>query len=160
MGELILAHLDFMPQELAIFLISMLPIVELRGAIPLAVGGYHMSYGIAYLLSVAGNMVPAILLVYGLRSFVAFVRERSLIGKRFFDWLYKRTYNKLLKKHDVYGAFALALFVAVPLPVTGAWTASIAATVFNIRPRVALLYIFLGVLVAGIIVSLITAGIF
>ena len=79
---------------------------------------------------------------------------------RFFNWLYERTYKKR-KNVMKYGAIGLSLFVAIPLPITGAWTGSMAAIVFNIKPKYALPAIFLGVIIAGIVVSfLVSLGYF
>ena len=160
MLDSLLNFLGGLPAELIVLIISALPVVELRGAIPVAVGVYEMPFWYAYIWSVLGNMLPVYFILIWLDKLVKWLSSHSEWWKKFFDWLYQRTYNKLVKNHETYGALALALFVAIPLPVTGAWTASIAATIFGIKPRTAFIYILLGVCCAGVIVSLLTAGVF
>lgn len=138
-------------QELITFCVSMLPIFELRGAIPLAVLHFKMPLAWAYLLAWAGNLVPVLPLIYFLEPIRKFLSRISLF-KKFFDWLYQRTYRRS-RKVMKYGAIGLTLFVAIPLPVTGAWTGSVAAIIFDIKPRYAFPAIIGGVTIAGIIVS-------
>ncbi|MBU2617583.1 MAG: small multi-drug export protein, partial [Euryarchaeota archaeon] len=78
---------------------------------------------------------------------------------KFFDWLFTRTHRKHNERFEKYGAIALSLFVAVPLPVTGAWTGCAAAFVFGIKFRHALPAILLGVLIAGVVVTLTCLGV-
>lgn len=151
--------LNYLPSELATVIISMLPVIELRGAIPVAYGVYDLSITQAYFWSVLGNMIPAVLLVFLLERVSVFLSKRFKIAKDFFDWIFNRAHKKFVQKHEKYGAAALILFVAIPLPVTGVWTASVAAFLFGIRHRVAIPYMTIGVLIAGIIVSLITVGV-
>ena len=141
-------------KELFTFFMSMLPIFELRLSIPVAVLVYNLSIVKAFIISWLGNLVPVLPLIYFLDPI------RKLLSKikfmdRFFTWLYDRTYKRS-KNAMKYGAIGLALFVAIPLPVTGAWTGSVAAILFNIKPRYAFPAIILGITIAGIIVSLLT----
>ena len=78
---------------------------------------------------------------------------------RFFDWLFERTRRKHSKRFETYQELALLFFVAIPLPITGAWSGSVAAFVFGIPAKKAIPFIIMGVLVSGVIVSLITQGI-
>lgn len=144
-------------KELIVLIISMLPISELRGAIPVAIFKFNMPIFKAYIISVIGNLIPVLPIIYFLEPIRRFLSKIKLFRK-FFDWLYERTYKRS-KKVMKYGAIGLALFVAIPLPVTGAWTGSVAAIIFNIKPQYAFPSIIAGVLVAGIIVSLIVQGI-
>lgn len=138
-------------QEMITFCVSMMPIFELRGAIPLAVLHFKIPLTLAYFLAWAGNLVPVLPLIYFLEPIRKFL-SRFSVFKKFFDWLYRRTYRK---SHRVmkYGAIGLTLFVAIPLPVTGAWTGSVAAIIFDIKPRYAFPAIVAGVTIAGVIVS-------
>lgn len=148
---------NFSPQ-LSILLIAMLPVAELRVAIPIALKVYKFSYLSAFFWSVAGNMIPAILIVKYIGKISDYLSGKSKIFKNFFDWLFARTKKKFNNNYNKYGMLALALFVAIPLPATGAWTGSLAAWLFNLPPKKSLIYIFIGVLIAGVIVSLASAG--
>lgn len=145
------------PAPLTIFLFAMTPIFELRGSIPAALLLQLPLYQ-AYLLSVAGNIVPAIPILMFLEPVSEFLRARSSIADRFFEWLFTRTRQRTEKKIQKYGVFGLILFVAIPLPVTGAWTGCIAGFLFGIRFRYALPAIIAGVLIAGVVVSILTYG--
>jgi uncharacterized membrane protein len=149
-----------LPKPAAVFLISMLPIAELRGAIPWALlpqGGGALDPWTAYGLAVAGNLVPVVPLLLWLEPISRFARRHPL-GDRFFEWLFARTRRRseLVQKYEALG---LALFVAVPLPVTGAWTGTVAAFLFGIPFRLAFPAIAGGVLLAGLVVSLACQGV-
>jgi len=160
----IAALISWIPDWAATIIISMLPVSELRGAIPLAlapveVGGYGMAVPEAYFLAVIGNMIPVIPLLLFLEPVSDFLR-RWKMWDIFLNWFFTRTHHKHNARFEKYGTLALTLFVAVPLPVTGAWTGCAAAFVFGIEFRHALLAIFTGVLIAGIVVTALTlAGI-
>lgn len=149
-----------MPAELIIFLISMLPISELRGAIPLAVSVYNMSVWQAFIWSVLGNLFVTVFVIWILDLLInKFLVHRIYILNRFFTWLFERTQRKHSKKIEQWGDLALLIFVAIPLPGTGAWTGALISFVFGIPLRRAFPVISLGVIIAGVIVSLITSGI-
>lgn len=150
--------LSVFPPELATVIISILPIVELRGAIPVALTVYNLDPIVAYVLSVLGNMIPAILILSLLGPMSGYLMERFSWAKRFFEWLFERTRKKFAGNYEKWGYLALILFVAIPLPVTGVWTGSVAAFLFGIPKKIAFGLIFLGAAVAGIIVSLATLG--
>lgn len=149
-----------MPSELVILLMSMLPISELRGAIPVAIGVYNMSIVSAFFLAVLGNLIPVIFIIKILDLLVnKFLIHRIYIFNRFFTWLFEKTRSRHSKKFERWRDFALIVLVAIPLPFTGAWTGALAAFVFNIPIKRAFPLITLGVLIAGIIVTLITIGV-
>lgn len=149
-----------MSPELVIFLISMLPIGELRVAIPVAVGIYKMSIWSALFWSVLGNIIPIVFIILGLNLLInKFLIHRIYIFNRFFTWLFERTRRKYSKKIETWRDLALVIFVAIPLPGTGAWTGALIAFVFGIPLKRAFPLISLGVLIAGIIVALVTVGI-
>ncbi|MEW5758006.1 MAG: small multi-drug export protein [Candidatus Omnitrophota bacterium] len=142
-----------MSNELLVILTASLPVSELRGAIPLGViKGVPLIK--TTLLSILGNMIPIIPLLLFLRPVSEKLRKIPIL-KKFFDWLFKRAKDKaeLIEKYEAIG---LALFVAVPLPMTGAWTGAIIASLFKIRFRYAFWAIVLGVIIAATIVSLLT----
>ncbi|MDY6794740.1 MAG: small multi-drug export protein [Actinomycetota bacterium] len=145
------------PTFLRTIVIAMLPIVELRGAIPAAVLGWDMSYWSAYLWAVIGNMIPIFFILWLLEPVSRWLMRHSKLMDRFFTWLFARTRKKVSHSYERWQDLALLLFVAVPLPITGAWTGSVAAFVFGIPYRRALPLIFGGVLVAGGIVTAVTA---
>jgi uncharacterized membrane protein len=142
---------------LKIAFISALPITELRGAIPIALIIYKMPVFPAYFFAVLGNIVPVIFLLLYLKPFSDFLCRWHFLNI-FFKWLFKRTYQ-YEEKFEKYGALFLLVFVAVPLPGTGAWTGSIAAFVFGIRFWYAFPAIVGGIIIAGIIVTLTSLGI-
>ncbi len=140
-----------LPPASAVAAISTLPIVELRGAIPVGVVAFDMPWWKVYLIAVAGNMlpIPFILLLLGP---VSNLLMRFKTGKIFFNWLFTRTRKKSasIEKYEVLG---LTIFVAIPLPVTGGWTGAMAAFLMGIPFWKAMLYILLGVMIAGVIMT-------
>lgn len=134
-----------------VFVVSMLPVFELRGGIPLGINFYGMQWYYAVPIAIAGNMVPIfpILLLLGPLSRLL---SRIPVFKRFFDWLFSRTRSKTAVV-ERYKAIGLMLFVAIPLPITGAWTGSIAAFIFNIKFHNAIISILFGVFIAAVIVT-------
>ena len=139
------------PQEAIIVIISALPVVELRLALPIAINVFHMAWYKAYCLAVIGNLLPVPILLLFLDS-LAKVVSRSEIGRRVVDWVFERT-RRQGKNIERYERIGLTLFVAIPLPVTGAWTGSIAAFLLGLRFRYAFLSILVGVIIAGAIVT-------
>jgi len=138
----------------AVAAISTLPIVELRGAVPVGIVAFEMPWWKVYLIAVAGNMIPIpfILLLLGpLSNFCM----RFKIGKKFFDWLFART-RKKSTSIEKYEALGLTIFVAIPLPVTGGWTGAMAAFLMGISFWKAMLYIQLGVMIAGVIMTVLS----
>ncbi|RMF91251.1 MAG: ligand-binding protein SH3 [Methanobacteriota archaeon] len=146
-----------LPPRMIVFIAAMLPFTELRGAIPLAIGQYSINPAEAFAIAVAGNLVPVVALLYLLGPVE---RRLRFIGvfDRFFQWLFDRTRRKHSERMDRYGALGLVTFVAIPLPVTGAWTGVAAAYVFGIKKRYAFPAITAGVLIAGVVVTLATYG--
>lgn len=140
-----------------VFFMSMIPVVELRGAIP-----YGLAAGLdpwlTYLAAVAGNMVPVPFIMIFIRRIFNWARERSRwLGDRV-RWLEDRAE----KKSDLVQRYALAgltVLVAIPLPGTGAWTGALVAALMNIRLRQSFPAVLLGVLIAGVIMLLICGGI-
>lgn len=146
------------PGWAAVLLLSMSPISELRGAIPLGIGIYGYSPAQTYLLAVFGNLLPVIPLLLFLGPVSDFLM-RFAIGKRFFTWLFSRTYRRYIQNHENFGLAALTLFVAVPLPVTGAWTGCAIAFLLGLEARRAFPAIALGVMIAGLVVTVTVVGI-
>ena len=139
--------------ELAILMVATLPFIELRGAIPLAIA-MGLEPRQAFLLGIVGNLLPIVPLLLLLTPVTEFLRVFTIFD-RFFEWLHQRTIRQS-DKVEKYGAFGLIFFTAIPIPTTGAWTATVAATLFRIRFKYAFPAISFGVLVAGVVVTFIT----
>lgn len=137
-------------RELIVVIISILPVVELRGALPVAMEVFHMPWYEAFLLSVIGNLLPVPFLLLFFDS-VAKLVSRVEVGKRFVDWVLKRArrHTGMVEKYKHIG---LIIFVAIPLPMTGAWTASLVSYVLGLKFRQSFLDIAVGVIGAGAIV--------
>lgn len=138
-------------EELVVLIISALPFIELRGAIPVAIHTFDMSWQSAFALAFIGNIVPVPIILVFLRTADAWLGRVSRL-RRWLDWLYTRT-RKRSAIVEKYKRIGLVLFVAVPLPVTGAWTGSIAAVLLGVKFCHALLAISVGVIIAGVIVT-------
>lgn len=138
-------------QPLIVFLVSMLPISELRGSIPLGINLFKLPIWECVLLSIIGNILPIIPLLLVLDPLSRYL---SKFGKprKFFEWLFART-RKRSQIVERYKMLGLTAFVAIPLPVTGAWTGAIAAFLFGIKFKHAIWAILLGVLIAATIVT-------
>jgi len=147
-----------MSEQLITFLVAMTPVGELRASLPLALEVFKLPIWQAYLISVVGNIVPVFLIVWLLGPVSNFLRRFKFFDK-FFEWLFARTRRRTEKKYLVYGELALILFVAIPLPITGAWTGSVAAFLFGVPYRRAVPLIGIGIFIAGFIVLLATLGV-
>lgn len=145
-------------KSLATFIVSVLPIVELRGAIPVGVG-LGLPVWQAAAISVVGNILPAPFIIAFVRTVMEWLRQKSVRMQNFVSWLESKADGKKADRVRQAEFWGLLLFVAIPLPGTGAWTGSLVAALLNIRMRRALPPIILGVLIAAVIVSLATAGV-
>ncbi len=144
-----------MKNIISVILVAAAPILELRGAIPLAIKMGFDPYEV-FFLSVIGNILPVPILLFVFSPITEKLRNLAFFA-RFFNWLEERTRRKaaLIEKYEFLG---LILFVAIPFPTTGAWTGSFAASIFKMKFRKAFFAITLGVIIAAIIVSLISWG--
>jgi len=140
----------------ATFLTAMTPIGELRAAIPLGIGVYHLSPVWVFVVAVLGNLIPVILIYFLLGPLTNWLRRVNPMLDNFFAWLFKKTYHRHAANVDKYGSLALALFVAIPLPITGGWTGALIAYVFGIKWQYAMPSLILGVITAGVIVTILT----
>jgi uncharacterized membrane protein len=139
---------------LIILIIAMLPIVELRGAIPAGIIFLELEWVPVIMFSIIGNMVPIFFILFLLKPVEKLFRKIPAFD-RLFDWVFKRTMAKTtaVEKYEEAG---LMLFVAIPLPVTGAWTGSLVSYLLKLNYWKSILFIFFGVLIAGGIVSTLT----
>lgn len=142
-------------KEIIVFIVSMIPVLELRGSL-LAAGFLKMSFAKTYVIAVLGNMLPIPFILVFIDKIFAWLKKTR------FSAMVEKMENKALSKSDQirkYGRFGLFLFVAIPLPGTGAWTGALAASLLRMKPRDAILPILFGVMGAGLIMSLISFGI-
>lgn len=142
---------------LATLIVSMIPVIELRGAIPVGVS-LGMPVWQAAIISIIGNMIPVPFIIAFIRVIFNWLRTKSEKMRRLVEKL-EGMANKRAEKVIKYEFFGLLLFVAIPLPGTGAWTGALIAAMLNMRMKNALPSIFIGVCIAGLIVSLATLGV-
>ena len=142
---------------LYIVLISMVPVIELRGAIPVGLA-MDLPFWTTFIAAFIGNLIPVPFLILFTRKVFEWLRRKSRLLERFVSRLEAKAEAKedLLKKYELLG---LCILVAIPLPGTGAWTGSLVAAVFDIRLKHSFPVIALGVLIAGIIVSIVSYGV-
>ncbi|GMX58383.1 MAG: small multi-drug export protein [Candidatus Microsyncoccus archaeolyticus] len=148
-----------MLEEIKTILIAMTPIFELRGSIPIALFQYNLNPYSAFFYSVLGNLIPAILILLYLEKASNFLSSKSKTFKRLIGWFFEKTRKKHSQRFEKSKALALMIFVAIPFPVTGAWTGSVCAFLFDIPFKKAFPAVFAGVIIAGIIVTLLSLGI-
>ncbi len=144
--------------ELIVIFTSLLPISELRGAIPLAIFKFKFPLWKAFILSIIGNTIPVIFLIFFLEIIEKNFSRIKFLNK-IFDSLKKRALKrkKIYEKYEIFGIY---IFVAIPLPFTGAWTGCLLSYLLKLNPLKAFISIFFGIITAGLVVSLIiTVGI-
>ena len=136
----------------------MLPLVELRGAVPIGTG-LGLPWHYTLLVSIIGNCLPIPFILLFIKKLLAWMRTCKV---KFFckvsNWFYSKA-EKNRPKIEKYAAFGLFLFVAIPIPGTGAWTGALVASVFDMDKKKASLSIFSGVIGAGLIMTLISQGV-
>jgi uncharacterized membrane protein len=143
-------------EALLTFLVAMVPVIELRGAIPLGVSlGLHP--WVAMIVSIVGNMIPVPFIILFIRQIFKWMREYMPRLEGFISRLERRAEGKWDRVHK-YSFLGLLLLVAIPLPGTGAWTGALVAALLDMRLRSALPSIFFGVLIAGFLVTGLTFG--
>ncbi|MCD8087602.1 MAG: small multi-drug export protein [Oscillospiraceae bacterium] len=139
-------------------IVSMLPIVELRGAIPIGVA-LGLPVWQAALISIVGNILPAPFIIAFIRAVMDWLSTKSRRMRKFVAWLEAKGTGKKADRVRQYEFLGLVLFVAIPLPGTGAWTGTLVAALLDVRMKRALPAIILGVLIASVIISLATTGV-
>ena len=142
---------------IATFLISMLPVVELRGGIPYGVG-FGLKPLVAMFTAMLGNLLPIPFILLLLDGIMEFFKKRKGVLGKFANFLEQKAY-KNKETIDKYKALGLIILVAIPLPGTGAWTGALVATVLRMDRKTAFPCICVGVLIAGIVVTLLSYGV-
>ena len=144
-------------EELCVFFCSMIPIIELRGAIPMGFA-FGMPMWLTYLLSVLGNMLPIPFILLFIKAVLTWMGNSKI---NFFNkvaaWL-NRKVEKNRRRIEKYSFWGVCFFVAVPLPVTGAWTGSLVAAMIDMKFWKAFLSCLFGVMIAGVIMTIISYG--
>ena len=151
-----------LPKYLLAFLVSMIPLIELRGGVPIAMG-MGISFFPALVVCAIANMLPVPIIYFFARKVLVWGKDKKYIGKFFTFCLEKgeRGGQKLVAKAGRGGLFiALMLFVGIPLPGTGAWTGTLAASFLNMGIKSTALSVSLGVIIAGIIMGVASTGVF
>lgn len=150
-----------MKKYIIVFLISMVPLIELRGAIPYAVG-FDLPTVPSYIIAVLGNMIPVPFIFFFARRFLEWGKDKKAIGG-FCRWSIgkgEKGRDKLLSKSKNGIYIALLLFVGIPLPGTGAWTGTLAASFLNLDFKKSVLVVMAGVILAGCIMLAASFGVF
>ncbi len=153
--------MSIVQKYLIVFLISMVPLIELRGAIPYAVG-FGLPLLPSYIIAIIGNMVPVPFIFFFARKVLEWGADKPVIGGFFRFCLEKgnKGGEKLQAKAGRGLFVALMLFVGIPLPGTGAWTGTLAASILNMKFKESVIAVILGVLIAGVIMGVLSMGVF
>lgn len=143
---------QFVPREIAVLIISMIPLIELRGAVPVGVGLMLPTWKVM-LIAIIGNMIPVPIIFLFARKVLEWGADKPIIGG-FFGWCLKKGEkggNKLKEKAGSGLYVALLLFVGIPLPGTGAWTGTLAASILDMDFKKSIIAVIGGVVLAGVI---------
>lgn len=149
--------MNTLKKYIIIFLVSMVPLIELRGAVPIGIG-FHLPYWKVMLICVFANMLPVPVIFFFARKVLEWGKDKKLT-KKFFTFCLKKGEKggkKLLAKAGNGIYFALFLFVGIPIPGTGAWTGTLAASILDLDFKKSVIAVMCGVVLAGIIMSIVT----
>lgn len=160
MIEALIQWVSILPPEVASAILAALPVTELRAALPIALFIFKLPSFTAYISTVLGNLIPLLLLYLCLPSFLHWSLQHAPRIKSRFDHWFISLEKKYGQTYSTWGAFFLFFFVAVPLPGTGVWTATVLAIFFQIKKELAIPCIIAGVFVAGLLVLAFSQGIF
>jgi len=150
--------MSYLTKLIITLLWAMVPVVELRGAIPIGTG-MGLPFEVAIIASVIGNLIPVPFIMLFIRQIFKWMRKVNKTFERVVNKMEEKA-NKHRDKVTKYGFWGLFILVAIPLPGTGAWTGALVAAVMELRFKTALPAIILGVLAAAVIVSFVTYGAF
>jgi len=142
--------------EFQILILAMAPLSELNGSIPVGFALFNLPLWKVFLFSFIGNLIPVVIILFFLKKITNSLSSRFKIFESFFNWLFQKTRKKIRPEIIKYGKIGLVSFIALPVPFTGGWTGAIAAFLIGLSFKVALPLIALGVLVNGIIVSVLS----
>lgn len=154
----ILSFLQNISNEVYVFIVSLLPILELRAAIPLG-AALDMNIFECYFISVLGNMLPIPLILVFIKKIIEYMTHSKIkVFNKVSNFLVEKA-NKRSDKVDKYSLFGLFIFVAIPLPGTGAWTGALVAALMGMRFKKSFFSILLGVLAAGVLMTVASYGV-
>lgn len=136
----------------------MLPIIELRGSIPIGIVEYGIPFQVVFLVAILGNIFPIFFIAWFMEKFIREKYEKGLKIPKILKLKLSNTERKAKSKIEKIGEISLIPFVAIPLPLTGAWTGILVAFIFKIPYKRAIPLIFIGLIISGIIVTLSTLG--
>lgn len=156
-GGVWMVLLEELKREIIVIIFAMLPIIELRGAIPLGIS-LGLSPLHSTIISITGNALIVPFLIILLQPIMNYF-EKTILFSKTIGWVKRRSMKKAgtIKKYRLIGLF---LFVAIPIPTTGVWTASVVASLLKIDFKQSILTIWAGIIIAGIIVYYISYGLF
>jgi uncharacterized membrane protein len=158
MKEFIINWTSNFPDEIAVMLLAILPVTELRASVPLALTVFDLSVAEALVYSYIGNLIPVIMLFAFLPFVIQFIEKHSKAAHKFLEKYFYKLEERHKEKYHKYGTLFLFLFVAIPLPGSGVWTGSLLAILFNVKKRYAIPAIVLGMFTSGVIVLYLTKG--
>ncbi len=156
MQQLLISYFSHFPHELAVFFLSMMPITELRATIPIAIVQWHMAPWTAFSYAVIGNTLMGAIVVLIVELVVKIAISKIAWLHNFWQKYIERITVKNRDSFEKWGALALITFIAIPLPMTGAFTGAVAASIFEVPFKKAVPVIFAGCAIAGIIVMSLT----
>ncbi len=158
--------MDVFIHYIIVFFISMVPLIELRGAIPYAIGfidaGVPLKLWLCYVIAIVGNMIPVPIIFFFARKVLEWGADKPVIGK-FFTFCLEKGHKGGAKLQEKAGRglfIALLLFVGIPIPGTGAWTGTLAASLLDMDFKSSVIAVLIGVILAGIIMGVASAGLF
>ncbi|MDD5043097.1 MAG: small multi-drug export protein [Patescibacteria group bacterium] len=156
MTETLINAVKNLPPELAVLILAMFPLTELRASIPLGLTIFHLNVFSTFIFSVIGDIIPMLVIIYLLEPASLWLSKKWRLAEKFFNWLFARTRRKFTGNYQKYGEIGLMIFVAIPLPLTGSWTGAVAAFLFGIPKKRAIIFISAGVVLAGIAVTILS----
>jgi uncharacterized membrane protein len=156
MHDIIINWFSNFPKELATFIIAIIPVTELRAALPLAYKVYHLSAFWSWFYSVAGTFFAMVLIVFLLDPVAKFLSKHIAFFAKFFEWLFEHTRKRANGKMEKYGEWAIFILAATPIPLLGGLTGALAAFVFGTPKKKSLILLLFGTMVSGLIVLGIT----
>ncbi|MBL7058172.1 small multi-drug export protein [Patescibacteria group bacterium] len=150
--------LHYLNPYFATFILSIMPVGEMRISIPIALGFYKLSLSEALFVAISSNILLVTLLVYFFTHLNNCVKGRSASLDAFVERIFERTRGTILHKHRALGDIALMLLVALPIPFTGVWTGALAAWLLEVSKGQALLYITIGIMISAYIIAFVSFG--
>lgn len=159
MKEHIIEYISQFPDTWATFLLAMIPITELRASIPIAITHFGLSPFTAFIYSLAGNILTGVIVLIIAKHFIYYLLKHFPPLERLWNRYIRKIEMKHAEKFEKWGSLALILFVAIPLPMTGIVTGAIAASIFQVPTKSAIILLSIGAVIAGVIVTLLTVSV-